>query len=233
MWYWVFKYVVIGPIARWYLRLRWEGRENLPRTGPFILAGNHMTMLDPIGISMGVPRRVTFVAKTKYYSGRSLKRRALACFLRAIGQVPINPANADAASPGLETARGILAAGGVMALFPEGTRSPDGRLYRGHTGVMRLALPMDVPVIPVGVVGTRGVRLPGQGDARRGRVTITYAPPIDLSPWQDRGDDPAAWREATDALMRRIGELSGQEYTDRYPTQEERDARDRATGTED
>ncbi|EWT00660.1 acyl-phosphate glycerol 3-phosphate acyltransferase [Intrasporangium oryzae NRRL B-24470] len=233
MWYWVFKYVLLGPVARWYLRLRWVGRENLPRTGPFIVAANHMTMLDPVGISMGVPRRVTFLAKTKYYAGRSPKRRALAWFLRAIGQAPIDPASADAAGPGLDAARAILSAGGVVALFPEGTRSPDGRLYRGHTGVMRLALPLGVPVIPVGVVGTREVRLPGQPGPRRGRVTITYAPPLDVSTWQDRRDDPAAWREATDTLMRRIGGLSGQEYADRYPTLEERAARDRATGTED
>ena len=233
MWYWVFKYVLLGPVARWYLRLHWVGRENLPRTGPFILAANHMTMLDPVGISMGVPRKVIFLAKTKYYSGTSRKRRTLAWFLRAIGQVPIDPASADAAGPGLGTARRILVDGGVIALFPEGTRSPDGRLYRGRTGVMRLALPMNVPVIPVGVVGTREVRLPGKGGARRGRVTITYAPPFDLSPWQTRTDDPSAWREATDALMHRIGELSGQAYTGRYPTAEERAARDRATGTED
>jgi 1-acyl-sn-glycerol-3-phosphate acyltransferase len=232
VWYWFFKYVVIGPIARWYLRLRWDGREHLPGSGPYILAGNHVTILDPVGIALGVPRRVTYVAKTKYYSGTSAKRRALAWFLRAVGQVPINPAGADAAGPGLEAARGVLAEGGVMALFPEGTRSPDGRLYRGHTGVMRLALPMGVPVIPVGVKGTRGVRLPGQGSPRRGHVIVTYAAPLDLSPWQDRRDDPAAWREATDALMHRIGELSGQEYTGRYPTDEERAERDRRTGTE-
>lgn len=120
-----------------------------------------------------------------------------------------------------------------MAMFPEGTRSPDGRLYRGHTGIMRLALPMDVPVVPVGVVGTREVTLPGQGRARRGRVTIRYGAPLDLSPWVGRVDDPEAWREATDALMRRIAELSGQEYLDRYPTDEERAERDRRTGTED
>lgn len=233
VWYWVFKYVLIGPLARWYLRLRWDGREHLPPSGPYILAGNHVTMLDPVGMAVGVPRRVTFVAKTKYYSGTSLKRRALAWFLRAVGQVPINPANAAAANPGLETARDILRSGGVMGMFPEGTRSPDGRLYRGHTGIMRLALPMGVPVIPVGVRGTRGVRLPGQTGARRGRVTITYAAPLDLSRWSHRRDDPEAWREATDALMRRIAELSGQEYLDRYPTEDERAERDRRTGTED
>lgn len=233
VWYWVFKYVLLGPIAWWYLRLRWVGREHLPRSGPFILAANHLTMLDPVGVSMGVPRRVTFVAKTKYYAGTSLKRRVLAWFLRAIGQVPIDPASATTANPALDTARRILDEGGVMAMFPEGTRSPDGRLYRGRTGVMRLALPLGVPVIPVAVTGTREVRLPGQQGAARGRVTITYGEPFDVSPWQDRRDDPAAWREATDALMRHIGEMSGQEYADRYPTDEERAERDRRTGTED
>ena len=119
-----------------------------------------------------------------------------------------------------------------MALFPEGTRSPDGRLYRGRTGVMRLALPLGVPVIPVAVRGTREVRLPGQANPRRGRVSITYGAPFDLSAWADRPDEPAAWREATDALMDRLGELSGQEYADRHVTDEEREERDRRTGTE-
>lgn len=232
MWYWVFKFVIIGPVARWYLRPRWTGRENLPRTGPFLLAGNHMTMIDPAVISMGVPRQVIFVAKSKYYTGTSLKRRVLAWFLRAIGQVPIDPASAATASPALDTAGRILREGGVVALFPEGTRSPDGRLYRGRTGVMRLALPLGIPVIPVAVRGTREVRLPGQAQPRRGRVSITYDAPFDLSPWAGRPEDPAAWREATDALMARLGELSGQEYADRYVTDEEREERDRRTGTE-
>ncbi len=232
MWYWVFKYVLIGPVARWYLRPRWQGRAALPRTGPFLLAGNHMTMLDPVVISMGVPRRVTYVAKSKYYTGTSFRRRALAWFLEAIGQVPIDPASADTASPALDTARRILREGGVVALFPEGTRSPDGRLYRGRTGAIRLALPLGIPVIPVAVQGTREVRLPGQPEPRRGRVTITYGQPLDLSAWATRADDPAAWREATDALMGRIAQLSGQEYAGRYATQQERDERDRRTGTE-
>lgn len=232
MWYWVFKLVIIGPLARWYLRPRWHGVEHLPRRGPFLLAGNHMTMIDPVVISLGVPRRVTFVAKSKYYTGKSPKRRVLAWFLRAIGQVPIDPASAVTASPALETARRILRESGVMALFPEGTRSPDGRLYRGRTGVIRLALPLGVPVIPVAVRGTREVRFPWQPNPRRGRVSITYDAPFDLSAWADRTDDPTAWREATDALMARLACLSGQEYADRYVTEEEREERDRRTGTE-
>jgi 1-acyl-sn-glycerol-3-phosphate acyltransferase len=232
VWYWVFKYVLIGPVARWYVRPRWLGREHLPRHGPFLLAGNHMTMIDPVVIAMGVPRRVTYVAKSKYYSGTSLTRRALAWFLEAVGQIPIDPASADTASPALDTASRILREGGVVALFPEGTRSPDGRLYRGRTGVMRLALHLGIPVIPVAVRGTREVRLPGQPSPRRGRVSVTYAPPLDLSPWADRAHDPVSWRAATDALMARIAEMSGQDYTGRYPTREERDERDRRTGTE-
>ncbi|WP_353357595.1 lysophospholipid acyltransferase family protein [Intrasporangium sp. DVR] len=232
MWYWLFKHVVIGPIARWYVRPRWSGREHLPRTGPFILAGNHTTMIDPVVIALGVPRPVIFIAKAKYYTGTSLRRRALAWFLRAVGQVPIDPASAQTANPGLETAGRVLRDGGVVALFPEGTRSPDGRLYRGRTGVMRLALPHGVPVIPVVVRGTREVRLPGTGRPRRGRVQVTYDAPIDLSPWAGHPDDPAAWREATDALMSRIARSSGQEYADRYVTDEERQERDRRTGTE-
>lgn len=232
MWYWFFKFVVVAPIARWYVRPQWSGRENLPTTGAFLLAGNHVTMIDPVVISLGVPRRVLFIAKQKYYSGRSLRRRALAWFLRAVGQVPIDPASAATASPGLETAGRALQDGGVVALFPEGTRSPDGRLYRGRTGVMRLALPLGIPVIPVAVRGTREVRLPGTPHPRRGRVSITYDAPFDLSRWAGREDDPVAWREATDALMARIGELSGQEPAGRYATEDERAERDRRTGTE-
>lgn len=230
MWYWVFKFVLLGPVARWYLRLRWEGRENLPRSGAFVVAPNHLTMVDPVGISMGVPRKVIFIAKTKYYTGRSAGARALAWFLRAIGQVPVDVSGASAAEPALVTARALLEAGGVWAIFPEGTRSPDGRLYRGRTGIMRVALPMGVPVVPVGVRGTREVVLPGRPGWRRlrgrARVTITYGAPLDLSPWRGREEDPQAWREATDALMERIAALSGQERVFRYATPEELGRRD-------
>lgn len=227
MWYWVFKYVLIGPVARWYLRLRWTGRENLPRSGPFVLAPNHVTMLDPIGVSMGVPRKVIFIAKTKYYAREGLKARVLAWFLTAIGQVPVDVADAESAAPALEAARALLRSGGVWAIFPEGTRSPDGRLYRGRTGVMRVALPLGVPVIPVGVTGTREVVLPPRKGWGRGRVTITYGSPLDTSRWAGRAQDPAAWREATDELMEAIAALTGQDQTGRYPTADEINERDR------
>lgn len=221
MWYWFFKFVVIGPAALLVLRPRWEGRGNLPRSGPCVLAANHRTMLDPAFVSLGVPRKVIFVAKRKYYRQPGLRGRAMGWFLKAIGQTPIDPESAAAAAPALETARRLLVGGGVWAVFPEGTRSPDGRLHRGHTGAMRVALPLGVPVIPVGVIGTtapqpRWLRLRG-----RQRLTVRYGEPLDLSPWAGRGDDPEAWREATDALMRAIAALSGQELSQEYARRQE------------
>ncbi|MEI2775443.1 MAG: lysophospholipid acyltransferase family protein [Tetrasphaera sp.] len=218
MWYWFFKFVALGPIARWYLRLRWIGRENLPRRGPFVVASNHLTYLDPVGISVGVPHKVIYVAKQKYFGGTGFAGRALSWFLTAIGQVPIDTRSKDTADPAMDTARRILADGGVVAIFPEGTRSPDGKLYRGRTGAARLTLPTRVPLIPAGVIGTREVRLPLQSNPRRGRVTVSYGRPLDLSPWYGREDDPQAWREVTDLLMTQIAALSGQERDDRYPT---------------
>lgn len=216
MWYWFFKYAVIGPAVLLLIRSRWEGREHLPRSGPFVLAANHRTMLDPPYVSLGVPRRVIFVAKRKYYEGRGPKGRVMAWFLRAIGQVPIDPASGASAATALDTARRLLRGGGVWAVFPEGTRSSDDRVHRGHTGVMRVALPLGVPVIPVGVVGTSSVRAPNAGPIRSAAVTVRYGAPMDLTPWADRAEDPQAWREATDALMDRIARLTGQPYVDEY-----------------
>lgn len=216
MWYWVFKFVVIGPLVLAIFGPRWRGRENLPRSGAFALAVNHITRLDPPMVSLGVPRKVVFIAKRKYYEVPGVTGRALAWFLRAIGQTPIDVRSGQAAAPALEAARHLLADGGVWAVFPEGTRSPDGRLYRGRTGLMRVALPLGIPVIPVAVTGTRNprrrfVRRPGTE-----RITVTYGTPMDLSRWAGRGEDPQAWREATDELMAALARMTGQEYVDRY-----------------
>lgn len=225
VWYWFFKFVGIGPAAIAVLGPVWHGRENLPRTGPFVIAANHQTMLDSPFVSLGVPRKVIFVAKLKYYQGRGLKGRLLAWFLTAIGQTPIDPASADSAAPALDTARDLLRGGGVWAVYPEGTRSPDGTLHRGHTGAMRVALPLDVPVIPTAVSGTVSPRPRWSRGWRRDRITVTYGPPLDLSPWADRREDPAAWREATDALMARLGEMTGRDYVDTYAVRERTTAR--------
>lgn len=216
MWYWFFKFVVIGPAAVAVLGPRWLGRENLPRTGAFVLAANHQTMLDSPFVSLGVPRKVIFVAKLKYYQGSGLKGRALGWFLTAIGQTPIDPASADTAAPALQTARRLLRGGGVWAVYPEGTRSPDGYLHRGRTGALRVALPLGVPVIPVAVCGTLAPRPRWKRSWARERITVTYGTPLDLSPWAHRAEDPQAWREATDALMTRLSQMTGKDYVDTY-----------------
>ncbi len=233
MWYWFFKFVVLGPIGVAVYRPRWVGRDNLPRDGAFVLAANHTSMVETVFVPMGVPRQVAFVAKTKYYNGRGPTGRVLAWFLDAIGQVPIDPASASTAAPALETARRILADGRVWAVFPEGTRSPDGRMYKGRTGAMRVALPLGVTVIPVAVTGAADAGPWWRWDRGRTRITVEYLPAFDTSPWADRADDPAAWREATDALMARIRETTGQDYAERYPStaeMEERDAGGRSLG---
>lgn len=226
MWYWIFKFVLLGPASIAIYRPTWVGREHLPREGAFVLAANHTSMIETVFIPMGVPRKVAFVAKTKYYNARGPVGRALAWFLDAIGQVPIDPASATTAAPALDTARRLLADGRVWAVFPEGTRSPDGRLYRGRTGTMRVALAAGVPVIPVAVTGARTAGPWWRWGRGRTRITVAYLPAFDLSPWAGRADDPQAWREATDALMSRISEATGQDYVDRYPTPEEMRARD-------
>lgn len=229
MWYWFFKFVVVGPFASAVYRPAWHGREHLPRTGPFVLAANHTSMIEPAFVSLGVPRRVVFVAKRKYYDGRGPKGRVLGWFLTAIGQVPIDVDSAQTAAPALATASRILQEGGVWAVFPEGTRSPDGRMFRGRTGCMRVALPLGVPVIPVALTGARGGGPWWTWRHGRSRLTVTYLEPFDTSPWADRADDPAAWREATDDLMARIRAVTGQDYVERHATPEEigrRDAHD-------
>ncbi len=226
MWYSFFKYVVVGPVMVLGYRPRWRGRENLPRTGPFVLAANHTSTIEATVVPLGVPRRVTFVAKRKYYQGSGFHGRVIAWFLQAVGQVPIDPESATSAAPALDAARGILQGGGVWGVYPEGTRSPDGRMYQGRTGAMRVALPLGVPVIPVAVVGAfRGGPWWTWGRGRT-RIEVSYLPPLDTSAWLGREEDPQAWREATDALMARIREVSGQEYAGRYPTTEELRARD-------
>lgn len=228
MWYPFLKHVAIGPLARLYLGVRWQGRENLPRRGPYVVAANHLGYGDPVALSLGVPAKVIYVAKRKYYSYGGIGGRALAWFLTSIGQVPIDPETARTADPALATASRILGEGGVVGIFPEGTRSPDGRLYRGRTGVARLAIPLGVPVVPVGITGTRELRKPGRG-WRPAHVRVAFGAPIDPAPWRDRAQHPQAWREFTEVVMTQIAQLSGQEIAGRYATAAEVDARDGRT----
>jgi 1-acyl-sn-glycerol-3-phosphate acyltransferase len=210
--YWVLK-VVLTPLFRLLWRCRVEGRGHVPRHGPVILAPNHVSFCDSLFVPLVVHRRVTFVAKAEYFD-----RRRTAWFFRAAGQIPMHRQGGSASERALAAARDVLHSGRVLGIYPEGTRSPDGRLYRGHTGVARLALGCGVAVVPVGVVGTTEVQPRGSMMLRPFRtVIVRFGEPLDLSRFTgEPADDPLALRTVTDELMFEIRRLSGQEYVDRY-----------------
>jgi 1-acyl-sn-glycerol-3-phosphate acyltransferase len=178
-----------------------------------ILAPNHVTFLDSLFLPLVVRRRVTFVAKAEYFDSWKT-----AWFFRACGQIPMRREGGSASERALAAARDVLEGGEVLGIYPEGTRSPDGRLYRGHTGVARLALGSRAPVVPVGLVGTSEVQRPGSNMPRPfKRVTVRFGEPLDSSRYgAEAADDPMALRRFTDELMFEIRELSEQEYVDRY-----------------
>jgi 1-acyl-sn-glycerol-3-phosphate acyltransferase len=209
--YWVLK-ALLSPFffAGW--RVRVTGRRNVPKDGPVILAPNHTSFCDSFFLPLVLGRRVTFVAKAEYFDSWKT-----AWFFRAAGQIPMRREGGSASERALAAARDVLKGGGVLGIYPEGTRSPDGRLYRGHTGVARLALQCGVPVIPVGITGTTDVQPIGSNLMRPfKRVGVQFGSPLDLSLIGDDPGDPLMLRRVTDELLFEIRELSGQEYVDRY-----------------
>jgi 1-acyl-sn-glycerol-3-phosphate acyltransferase len=210
--YWVLK-VLLSPFFFLFWRIRVEGRAHVPAKGPVILAPNHVAFLDSMFLPLVLRRRVTFVAKAEYFDSWKT-----AWFFRAVGQIPMRREGGSASERALVAARDVLESGRALGIYPEGTRSPDGRLYRGHTGVARLALGCGVPVIPVGMVGTSTVQRPGSNLPRPfKRVTVRFGAPLDLSRFErHQASDPLTLRAATDELMFEIRHLSGQEYVDRY-----------------
>jgi 1-acyl-sn-glycerol-3-phosphate acyltransferase len=198
------------------VRVRVEGRDNVPRHGPVILAANHRSFLDSIFIPLAVPRRVTFVAKAEYFDDPKT-----AWFFRGCGQIPIRREGGSASERALASATEVLANGQVFGIYPEGTRTRDGYLHRGHTGIARLALRNNVPVVPIGLVGTDEVQ---PIDARMPklfrRVTIRFGEPIDPTRYEGGANDRLALRELTDEVMYEIAQLSGYEYRDTYATKQ-------------
>jgi len=210
--YWVLK-VLLSPFFFLFWRIEVEGREHVPAQGPVILAPNHVAFLDSMFLPLVLRRRVTFVAKSEYFDSWKT-----AWFFRAVGQIPMRREGGSASERALAAARDVLKSGQALGIYPEGTRSPDGRLYRGHTGVARLALQCGVPVIPVGMVGTSEVQRPGSNLPRPfKKVTVRFGVPLDLSRFErNEANDPLTLRAATDELMFEIRNQTGQEYVDRY-----------------
>ncbi|MDJ0391840.1 lysophospholipid acyltransferase family protein [Rhodococcus sp. G-MC3] len=216
MWYWIFKYILIGPILRLMGRPRIEGAEHLPDTGPIILAGNHLTVVDSFFLVLVVPRRVRFVAKSEYFSGGGLKGALIRWFYTSAGQVPIDRSGSEAAEPALDAARKIIADNAIWAIYPEGTRSPDGRLYKGKTGMARVALETGAPVVPVVMFGTEKFNPVGSRMWRPARIVVRFGPALDFSRYRELAAHRAVVRSATDEVMAALRTLSGQEYVDTY-----------------
>lgn len=216
MWYWLFKYIFMGPLLTVLGRPKVEGLEYVPESGPAILAGNHLAVADSFYLPLVVRRRITFLAKAEYFTGSGLKGRLARWFFTAAGQVPIDRTDADAAQGALNTAERLLNQGKLMGMYPEGTRSPDGRLYKGKTGLARLALLTGVPVIPVAMIGTDVVNPPGSKMWRFGRVTVRFGKPMDFSRFEGLAGNRFIERAVIDEVIYELMQLSGQEYVDIY-----------------
>ena len=228
MGYWLVK-AVLAPILRLVFRPRVEGAANLPVEGAAILAGNHTSFLDNFMIPLVVPRKVTFLAKSDYFTGVGLKGRLQATFFRGVGQIPIDRTGGAASEAALRTGLRVLADGNLLGLYPEGTRSPDGRLYRGKTGIARMALESGVPVIPVGLVGMFDIQPAGRTMPRLGRVTVRIGEPLDFSRYAGMEGDRFVLRSITDEIMYELMLLSGQEYVDQYASKAKAELEDART----
>lgn len=224
MWYWLFKYFLLGPLLYVIGRPKVQGMEHLPVDGPAILASNHLAVMDSFYLPLVVRRRITFLAKQEYFTGTGIKGRFLAWFYTVVGQVPIDRTDADAAQAALTTAERILGQGKLLGMYPEGTRSPDGRLYKGKTGLARLALETGVPVIPVAMVGTNIVNPPGAKTLRFAQVEVRFGKPMDFSRFEGMAGNRFIERAVIDEVMYSLMELSGQEYVDIYAASLKEDA---------
>lgn len=207
--------MTLGPIARGLFRATIIGRKNVPKSGPVILASNHLSFIDSVVITLFARRPVCFLAKDTYFTGTGLKGFASRTFFRGIGAIPVTRGAGQAAQDALNAGLGLLEAGEAFAIYPEGTRSRDGKLYRGKTGVAWLALTAGVPVVPVGIRGTDNVQPIGSSGIKPAKVIIHFGEPLDLSR-HGRADSGRARRHATDEVMDAIAALSGQERADGY-----------------
>jgi 1-acyl-sn-glycerol-3-phosphate acyltransferase len=216
LFYWLMKTVVLGPVLRMVFRPWVQGLSNVPETGGAILASNHLSFSDSIFLPLAVDRKVTFLAKADYFTGRGAKGRLTAAFFRLADQLPIDRSGGRASDAALRTGLKVLNQGNLLGIYPEGTRSPDGRLYRGKTGVARMALEAGVPVLPVAMVGTDKAQPIGRRIPKVVRIGVRIGKPLDFSRYEGMEDDRFVLRSITDEIMYELMQLSGQEYVDVY-----------------
>jgi 1-acyl-sn-glycerol-3-phosphate acyltransferase len=220
--YWLIK-AVLAPILRIVFRPWVEGIENVPKTGSAILASNHVSFSDSFFMPLVVPRKVTFLAKSDYFTGRGLKGWLTRQFFSGAGQVPVDRSGGRASMAAIDTGLRVLKEGKLLGIYPEGTRSPDGRLYRGKTGVARMALESGVPVIPVAMIGTYEIQPPGKLIPKILRPGVRFGKPLDFSRYAGMESDRFVLRSVTDEIVYELMLLSGQEYVDTYATKAKED----------
>jgi 1-acyl-sn-glycerol-3-phosphate acyltransferase len=211
----------VAPVVRGLFRPWTSGLEHIPATGAAVIASNHLSASDSLFLPVVAPREITFWAKAEYFTGTGLKGRVTAAVMRGIRQIPIERGNGRAALNALDIALAVLKDGGLFGIYPEGTRSPDGRMYRGHTGIARIVLEAGVPVIPVAMIGTDRVQPIGTPLPKLGHTLgVRVGAPLDYSEHTGTTRNPKLLREITDDIMTHIRRLSGQEYVDRYASRE-------------
>lgn len=201
---------VVPPVARSIWRPTVKGLENVPRTGPVIFASNHLSFFDSIAIPIVLPRKVIFLAKSDYFTGTGVKGTLIRLWFEGLGMLPVDRDDTKGALASLDTALAVLGRGEAFGIYPEGTRSRDGRLYRGRTGVGHLALTAGVPVVPVGLAGTQNVQPVGTSRPRLVPITVEFGTPIDFAGTYDGISSARARRQATDKIMAAIQRITGQ-----------------------
>jgi 1-acyl-sn-glycerol-3-phosphate acyltransferase len=214
---------ILEPTLGVLFRPEVEGLEHVPDEGPAIIASNHLSFSDSIFMPLVVSRRVTFLAKSEYFTGKGIKGRTTATLFRALGQVPVDRSGGKSGEEALTTGLEILDQGELLAIYPEGTRSPDGRLYRGRTGIARLALESGVPVIPVAMVNTDKIQPPGKVLPKIMRVGIKFGEPLNFQRYEGMSQDRFVLRSITDEIMYSLMEMGGQEYVDIYASRAKAD----------
>jgi 1-acyl-sn-glycerol-3-phosphate acyltransferase len=210
--------VILGLLMRVLYRPRVEGVEHIPGDGPVIVAGNHVTFVDSMFLSLVVKRQVYFIGKDEYVTGKGFKGRLMAWFFTTCGMIPVDRDGGHGGVAALMTGRRVLEEGRIFGIYPEGTRSPDGRLYRGRTGVARLTLMTGAPVVPFAMIGTDKVQPGGSGMLRIAPVTIRFGRPLDFTRYDGMDRDRYVLRAVTDEVMSDVMRLGGQEYVDVYAT---------------
>ncbi len=214
--YFIIKNFILGPILQILFRPWVKGSKNVPNAGGAVLASNHLSFSDSIFLPLKVRRPVTFLAKSDYFTGKGVKGALIRWFFKATGQLPIDRSGGKASEDSLNTGLGVLERGLLLGIYPEGTRSPDAKLYRGRTGIARMVLEAKVPVVPVAMIDTEKVQPIGSKYPKIHRVGVVIGEPMDFTRFAGMEGERAVLRAVTDLIVYNIMQLSNQEYEDVY-----------------